>query len=188
MNKKQLILACFIFAFSSLYAFAQENEEKVDWDKIEYHLARDLKAKFPDKSEAELEQAIGGALLQVDNQWERATVHFKKAVQLDSGLYFAWYNLGLINIDTKEGYNYFKKAIESNPGFANPYYWMAYYRCRNREDKKAIPLFQKYLEVARNNEAEAGRVKIAEEVLQDLLAGREGNSLNMMRRPSKEIE
>lgn len=186
MNKKQLIVIYFIFAFSCIYAYAQDNNKHVDWDKIEYHLYQDLKAEHPEKSEAEIEQAIGGALLESGNQWEKSTVHLKKAVELDPKLYLSWYWLGLINLDTEEGYNYFKKTTEAKPDFPTPYYWMAYYRCRNKEDKKATSLFKKYLEVARGNEEETGRIMLAEEVLQDLLAGREGNKLKCMRRPPEE--
>jgi len=127
---------------------------------------------------------MGYWLLKSDNQWERAVVHFKKAVELDSKLHMSWYNLGLIYIDSEEGYNYFKKATEANPKFAVPYYWMAYYRCRYREDKKAIPLFQKYLDVAnKGDKEESGRIRVAKEALEDLLAGREGKELSMMRKP-----
>ncbi len=187
MNKKQLIVAWVIsvlFLSLAVAGHPQDSSEQVDWDKIEYHLYKDSRAQHPDKSEAEIEQAIGYALLQSDNQWERATVHFKKAVELDPKLHFSWYSLGLINADTEQGYNYFKKATEAKPDYPPPYYWMAYYRCRNREDRKAIPLFQKYLEVAKGDKNEDSRIEVATEVLKDLLAGREGKNLSMMRRPT----
>lgn len=49
-------------------------------------------------------------------------------------------------------------------------------------------MFEKYLEVAgmEKDSQEEGRIKVAEEVLQDLLAGREGQSLSMMRRMSED--
>ncbi|MBU3955710.1 hypothetical protein KJ633_04545, partial [bacterium] len=181
---KQILEREYSVEFQEAGEEPQDSSEQVDWDKIEYHLYKDLRAEHPDKSEAEIEQAIGYALLQSDNQWERAAVHFKKAVELDPRLYFSWYNLGLINADTEEGYDYFKKATEAKPDYPPPYYWMAYYRCRNREDKKAIPLFQKYLEVAKGDKNEDRRIKTATEVLQDLLVGREGKNLSMMRRPT----
>ena len=185
MNKKQLIVAWVIVSLSIVsICLAKDSKENVDWDKIEHRLYPDLKAKYPDKSEAEIEQTIGHALLYSDNQWERATVHFKKALGLNPKLYLSWYNLGLIYPDSEEGYNYFKKATEAKPDFSTPYYWMAYYRCRNREDKKAIPLFKKYIELAKGDPQEEGRLKVAKEVLSDLLAGKEGKNLSMMRRPT----
>lgn len=185
MNKKQLIVAYFIFILSCIYVYAQSNDKNIDWDEKEAQFIEALRATQEEHSEAELHQAIGYWLLESDNQWERATVHFKKAIELDPKLYMSWYNLGLINIDSEEGYNYFKKAAEANPKFSTPYYWMAYYRCRYREDKKAIPLFKKYLEVAEaeKNPQEEGRIKGAKEVLADLLTGKEGQSLSMMRKP-----
>jgi len=160
--------------------------EKVDWDKIEDRLFKDLKKSGI--SDAEIHQAIGYAILEADNQWERATVHFKNAVALDPALYFSWYNLGLIHVDTEEGDNYFKKATEAKPDFPTAYYWMAYYRCRNREDKKAITIFEKYLEVAEaeSDPIEVGRVRVAKKVLEELYSGIEGKNLSMMRRPSRE--
>jgi hypothetical protein len=61
-------------------------------------------------------------------------------------------------------------------------YWMAYYKCRIREDEKAMPLFEKYLGVAKGLHSEEARIKTATEVLQDLKEGKEGKSLSMMRR------
>ena len=185
MNKIKLIIICLFLSFACSYACAQTGDKDIDWDKLEYFLYQELKAQHPDESEAEILQAVGYTTMKSNNRWERATVYFKKAVELDPKLYFSWYSMGLINIDTEEGYNYFKKAIEANPNFPAPYYWMAYYRCRNREDKKAIPLFQKYLEAAKGNKEEAGRIKIAEEVLEDLLSGKESENLNMIRKEKK---
>jgi len=185
MNKIKLIIICLFFSFASNYACAQADNEKVDWDKLEYYLYRELKAQHPDESEAGILQAVGYTIMKSNNRWERATIYFKKAVELDGKLYFSWYSLGLINIDTEEGYSYFEKAVEANPNFQAPYYWMAYYRCKNREDKKAIPLFQKYLEIAKDSKDEEGRIKIAEEVLKDLLSGKESENLRMIRREGK---
>jgi Tfp pilus assembly protein PilF len=182
MNKKQLIVILTLVMFLAIpICQAQDSDKQVDLDKLERYLYQDLRTEHPDKNEAEIEEAIGYAFLHSENQRERATVHFKKAVELDPKLHFSWYNLGLIYVDTEEGYNYFQKATEAKPDFPPPYYWMAHYRCRNREDKEAIPLFQKYLEVAKDDEQETGRVEIVQEVLQDLLTGKEGPNLRMMR-------
>ena len=184
MNKKQLIVAWVsVFLLSISVCWAEEPEENVDWDKIDARLFDTLK-QDTGKSDAEIYQAIGLTHFKQE-KWDRAEKYLKKAVELNPKLQWSWYNLGLLDPDTEEGYNYFKKATEANPRFSVPYYWMAYYRCRNREDKKAIPLFKKYLEVAEaeKDPQEEGRIKVAKEALADLLAGKEGQSLSMMRRP-----
>ncbi len=150
-------------------------------DNYENDIYGILKHAYPSASEAEIEQAVGHALLGKGNQWEKATVHFKKAVELNPKLYNSWYSLGIIHCDTEEGYGYFEKAIQIKPDFPEPYYWMAYYRCRNKEDEKVIPLFKKYLEIAKGHAEEADRIKVAKEVLQDLIAGTEGQNLSIMR-------
>jgi len=158
---------------------------EVNYDKIEHHLFKDLKEQGG-KSDAEIHQAIGYALLKTDNKWERATARFKKALKLDPSLHFSWYNLGLIYIDTEEGNNYFKKAIEVKPDFAPPYYWLAYTYCRMRKDKDAIPVFEKYLDVAKGDPNEIGRIGVAKKVLEDLYAGKEGENLSKLRLPFDE--
>jgi len=160
------------------------DSEQVDWDKIDARLFLTIKQEGG-KSDAEIYQAMGIAHQKQEN-WDRAEKYFKKAVNLDPKLQWSWYNLALLNTDTEEGYNYNKKATEASPKFSIPYYWMAYYRCRNREDKKAIPLFEKYLELAVGDKQEEGRIKVAKEVLADLKAGKEGQSLSMMRRLPEE--
>ena len=163
------------------HATPTEQEQAVDWASVDVALYNNLKSQGTEDSE--IFQAMGYAHFQ-NKQWDRAENYFKKAVALNPDLYWSWYNLGLLNMDTEEGYGFFEQATRANPEFSISYYWMAYYRCRTREDDKAIPLFKKYIETAKaeNNDAEQGRVKVAEEVLSDLLAGREGKSLSMMRR------
>lgn len=182
INKKQLIVACFIFVFSSTYAYAQGNDKNVDLDKIDAKLFDTLKQEGGE-SDAEVYQVMGLTHLEKEN-WDRAKKYLKKAVELNPKLEWSWYNLALLYMDTEEGYNYNMKATEANPKFSIPYYWMAYYRCRNREDKQAIPLFKKYIELAEGDPQEEGRIKVAKGVLSDLLVGREGKNLSMMRRPS----
>ena len=184
MHKEQFIVAwVLVFLLTISVCKAEDSKENVDWDKIDSKLFYTLK-QDSGKSDAEIYQAIGLTHFKQEN-WDRAEKYLKKAVELNPKLHWSWYNLGLLYIDTEEGYNYFKKATEANPKFSVPYYWMAYYRCRNREDKKAIPLFEKYLEVAHGDKEETGRIKVAKEVLGDLVSGKEGQSLKMMRRISE---
>ena len=162
-----------------------KEEERVDWDKIEQRLFKELKEQGG-KSDAEIHQVIGYGLLKTDSPWERAAAHFKKAIELDPKLYQSWYNLGIIHMDTEEGDEYFKKSIEINPLYSPPYYWLAYSYCRSRKDKKAIPVFEKYLEVAEGDPDEVDRVRVAKKVLKELYSGVESKNLSMMRRPSRE--
>ncbi|MCX5695990.1 MAG: hypothetical protein NTW18_04975 [Candidatus Omnitrophica bacterium] len=108
-----------------------------------------------------------------------------KAVKLDPKLYLSWYCLGLLNIDNPGGYSYLVKAQETKPDFAPPYYWMAYYHCRLKENKKAISLFRKYIELAKGNPKEEERLKAANEVLRELLSGKEGEALEMILKPAR---
>jgi tetratricopeptide (TPR) repeat protein len=185
MKKNLLFIIVFIsFTFSIL---AENQNKKVDWDKIENALYNKLKNET-DKSEAEVHQAIGYSLLKVDNQWERASVHFKKAVKQNPSLYLSWYNLALIDIGNEIGYRYFKKAIEAKPDFAPPYYWIAYNYCRYYRDIEAVSAFKKYLEVAKksNNPSEKGRMKVTEDVLAALKSKKEKGDIKKIRHPMPE--
>ena len=182
--KKLIFLAVFLFCLS---VNAENQKENIDWSKIERRLYEDLKEEG-NKGEAEIYQIIGYSLMEVDNQWERATVYFKKAVDIDPSLYFSWYNLGLIYIDDEEGCEYFKKTIEAKPDFVPPYYWIAYNYCRHYRDIEAIPAWEKYLEVAelKNEVNEQGRINTARKVLKELKSGRAGDEAKKIRHPMPE--
>jgi len=165
---KPLLLPILILIFC-FNAFAQDAEEKVDWDKIEYRLFKELKEQGG-KSDAEIHQAIGYALLKTDNQWQRATLHFKKALALDPTLYFSWYNLGLINMDNPDFF--FRKAIETNPKFSPSYYWLAMYYKQCGKEVESIEYFDRYLKVVdRNDPQEKGRIKVAEDAVKGVKNG-----------------
>lgn len=163
------------------------HKKEPNWLLNDYELFSALKQQDASKSDAEIYQEIGLTNFEKNNT-NRAKQYLKKAVELDPKLYWSWYNLGILYIDTKEGYNYFKKATEVEPKFPTPYYWMAYYHCRNKEDAKAVPLFKKYIELAEGDSEEEGRLKFAKEVLADLLSGKNGQSLSIMRRLTEENE
>lgn len=161
-------------------SFAEE-KESVDWDKVETALYVQLKSENPEKTDAEIHQAVGYGLLRSDNQWERAILHFKKAVEADPGLYFSWYNLGLIYADEEEGRDDFRRCIEANPDFPPAYYWLGYSLCRQKRDKEALPVLEEYLEVAKDDLEEKDRVKFATKLVKELKAGKEGKNLSMIR-------
>ena len=142
--------------------------------------------KSKGKEDAELFQTIGlGYFKQKD--LARAQFFLTKAVKLDPKLYWSWCCLGLLNIDNKEGYSYLKKSVKVKPDFPIPYYWMAYYHCRVREDQKAIPLFRKYVELADGKPGEEDRLMAAKEALQELQSGKEGKALALIREPSEKV-
>jgi tetratricopeptide (TPR) repeat protein len=140
--------------------------------------------KSTPKDEAKFLQTIGLDSFK-NRDWASAQAYLNKAVKLDSKLYFSWYCLGLLNMGSQEGYDYLKKSVEVKPSFPLPYYWMAYYHCRIREDQKAIPLFKKYIKLAKENPGEKDRLIAAKEVLQELESGKEGKALIMIRGTSK---
>lgn len=140
--------------------------------------------KSTPKDDAKLFQTIGLDSFK-NRDWAQAQLYLNKAVKLDHKLYLSWYGLGLLNIDNQEGYNYLKKSVEIKPDFPLPYYWMACYHCRIREDQKAVPLFEKYIKLAKGNPGEENRLIAAKEVLQELKSGKEGKALIMLRETSK---
>jgi len=164
--------------------FRKRHAPAVNYNKP-YESAVTCNFKSTAQESAKTCQRAGLNLLEQNYPGE-AQAYFIKALDLDPKLYMSWYCLGIINIDKKEGYDYLKKSADIKPDFAPSYYWMAYYKCRNRKDKEAVSLFKKYLEVAQGNKDEAVRVKVAKEILADLLAGKEGQSLSMIRRMPEE--
>jgi tetratricopeptide (TPR) repeat protein len=190
MQKLTVAFLCAISLFSLLVTDQDKHlslfmsfcyaEEDVDWNKVEERLFFNLKEQG-NYTDAEVFQAIGLTHFQ-QQIWDRAEAYLMQAVDMDPNLYQSWYHLGLLYMDTEEGYKYFENATLAKPDFPIPYYWMAYYRCRIREDEKAIPLFEQYLEAAKSHSSEGTRIKTATEVLQDLKEGREGKNLSMMRR------
>ena len=175
-----LIFSCIIFCS---IASAEPVDPAADWSKIEQRMNDDLKTQGG-KSEAEIEAAIGHALLMLDNQWERATVHLKRAVELDPKRYMAWYDLGLIYMGSEEGDGYLRKSTEANPSFAPSFYWLGYTACRIGHDKDAIVAFEKYLQVAQGSE-EADRIKVATTLLAELRSGKPGVEVEKIRMPGK---
>lgn len=148
--------------------------ETVDRNKADYNLFNRLKESG--YSEAEICQWLG--LMHIKKQnWERASTYFKKAVSMNSKLYLSWYNLGLLYIDTEEGNRYLKKAIEAEPDFPPPYYWLAYVYCKHKREKEAIKFFKQYIDLAEGIPIEEIRYKRAKQILTELFSGREGKEL-----------
>ena len=156
----------------SPFAYA-DDPKPIDWNKMEAQFYSDLKATQGNHTDATLEQALGFLFLE-KNQWQRASIHYKKAVKLDPTLFNSWYNLGLIYIDKEKGNEYFKQAIRANPDYPAPYYWLAYNYCKEGKDKEAIPLYKKYVEISTKagDTKETDRIKNAKKLLKELYSGK----------------
>ncbi|MFC1708939.1 tetratricopeptide repeat protein [Candidatus Omnitrophota bacterium] len=188
-NKKDMVKTIFcsilmlLLSVSCAYPMvlaSQASEEGSDWDEIDYHIFLKLKEDLG-QSDAEVYEAMGWNHVRHEN-WERAATYFKKAVSLNSRLFWSWYNLGLLHIDIEEGDRYLKKAIDVKPDYPASYYWLAYSHCKNRKDKEAIKIFKKYLELAEGIPTEDQRYKKARRILAELFAGREGKELWKIRK------
>lgn len=136
--------------------------------------------KSTDKDKAKVFQTMGMDYLS-QRELMQAQTYLKKALKLDHTLYKSWFCLGLLNMDSQDGYDYLQKSIECKPDFVTPYYWMAYYQCRLGQDQKAIALFRKYIELAKNEPGEDERLSSAKQVLKELLSGKDGELLKTIR-------
>lgn len=167
----------------------KEKKETEDRDKKDADMFALIK-KLQGAGDAEAYQALGAHYRDKTEDADRATMYFKKAVALNPNLYLSWFSLGLLHISEEEGNEYLRNTVKAKPDFAEPYYWLAYNLCRVRKDKEAIPLFERYLEVAQKDKAEQAqgpsRIDVAREVLADLRSGKEGESLRNMRIPTDE--
>jgi len=82
----------------------------------------------------------------------------------------SWYNLGLSNMDNPE--RYFKNAIEADPQFSPPYYWLASYYCKTKKENESIEYFERFLRVAdKDDPEEEGRIETAKFFIEELKAG-----------------
>lgn len=160
----------------------EDNRENIDWDKMDKALYEKWKSDGG-TDEAQFHKAVGFAFLTEYNRAELAEKHFLKAVELNPKDAWALNAMGMIYIDTDEGNAYFKKAIEANPDYPLPYYWLAYTYCRFKKDKEALPIWEQYLKVAKGQDDEKDRIQVAEGVLEELHSGKDGKYLKMIRMP-----
>lgn len=173
-------------AFCVQSSWAAENQQE-QIEALRWFIAHD--PKDPELHLPQLHEALGHLLLGAEVEvTEEAAMeaehHLRRAVELDPTLYWAWYDLAILHMDTEEGDQYLKNAIAANPEFPEPYYWLAYTYARNRRDAEAIPIFERYLEVAHDNPNEDGRMEAAGKLLIELRTGIEGEALLKVRRPS----
>lgn len=164
-----LLLTCCIFLFlGTNWIMAAEDDNDVDWDKIENNLFIQLKEERK-ISDAETYELIGNVHLH-ENRGGRAVLNFSKAVALDPKRYMSWYNLGLLTMENPE--QCFKKAIEANPSFAPSYYWLASYYCKGNKSHESIKYFDLYLKTAKKDDpAEEERIRCAKIFINQMQTG-----------------
>lgn len=171
----KFVVCSFLTVLSLCNLCLAESPTTVNWETVERQLYADLKGQG--RSEAEIEEAIGHGLLS-DNQWQRAVVHLKKAVELDQKRYLAFYDLGLVYAGSTEGEEYFRKSAEGVPA---GWYWLGYGIVRSGgRDAAAVPIFEKYLATAKGSE-ESGRIEVARKVLAELKLGQPGAEVAKIR-------
>jgi len=171
-----LVIVLLIVGCSHPRAKKQKIDPNKPYQTVEFNNFRSS-----NEDDAKVLQTMGVDYLN-DRNLAKAMDCFNNAVRLNPKLYLSWYYLGLLNIGSENSYDYFKKAAEAKPDFPNSYYWMAYGQCRKRDDQKAVQLFKKYIELAKNNPEEAARVRAAEKALEELYSGKDGEILTAIRK------
>jgi len=165
---KNLVGLWLLIVVQCMSLYAEEGIISVNWDKQDSQLFEELKKEHK-LEDAQAYELLGRAYLHQDF-WEKASICFERAAQLNPKLYLSWYNLGLINIDNPE--LFFKKAIEANPKFAPPYYWLAMYYKQCGKEVESIEYFDRYLKVVdRNDPQEKSRIKVAEDAVKGVKNG-----------------
>lgn len=152
----------------SLPSFAQTpTADESDLDRIDNFLMKKMKAESG-KDDPQIYQELGLVYFQQEN-FDRSFVYFSKAVALNPRAWWAWYYLGLLNIGEPE--EYFKKAIQVNPRFAPPYYWLGNYYCKKKNIRESRKFFEDYIRIAKNDPAEAPRIRTAERFIELMKRG-----------------
>lgn len=119
------------------------------------------------RDDAQLYEKLGFSYFQ-QQEFDRAFLYFNAAVQKNPKLFWSWYYLGLLNLQSGE--TYFKKAIEINSGFAPAYYWLGRVYAKQGKTAEAIKVFKDYIRVAGRNPEEAERLELANKLLAELTA------------------
>jgi len=180
MYIKALVLIFLVFLTSGCFHRRHHTWSKEPAPPYQSEMSQNFKIS-KDNDSASFYQAMGMEYFKQSNS-VKAKACFNDAVRLDAKLYWAWFYLGLIEIESPVGYEYLKKSSQVKPDFALSYYWMGYYQTRMHQNKKAIRLFKKYLKLAKNQPTERNRVRSANQALEELLSGTEGEALKEIRK------
>ena len=173
-----------VLAFCATPLLASTGDEQQTIEALRILIAHDpTNPELPQLHEA-LGHFLLGIKVEVDEETAKeAEYHLHRAVELDPSLYWGWYDLAILHMDTEEGNQYLKNAIAANPQFPEPYYWLAYTYSRNYRDAEAILIFEQYLQVIHSYPDAAGRMELAEKLLAELRTGGKGKELRKVRRP-----
>jgi tetratricopeptide (TPR) repeat protein len=167
LSLKVLLAAIFTLSSFPLPARAQSEKEKIAFDPADESLFRKLKAETK-KDASQVYQDLGFSYFKQE-MFDRAMFYFRKAIVTNPGLYWSWYYMGLMHLESAEPY--FKKAIEANRKFAPAYYWLARYYCKSKNIKESLRYFGEYMKMAQRDPEEAGRIEIAKKFLTQMNAG-----------------
>jgi len=171
---KRILLIFLCLGMIELTAFSAFSEDLSEIERQKQELRKGLVfGKANGMSPKEL-RLIEVALLLIDareyhrqKDWEKAEDAFKKVIAHSPEICEPYYTLGIYNIGTDEGQQYFEQAIDCEQHFAASYYWHGYVDYKNGYPKKARPYLVKFLEVAKIDPEEGeGRVKVAEELIE----------------------
>jgi tetratricopeptide (TPR) repeat protein len=146
-------------------AWAQTKQDDL-LSSVDGKLLKKLRAETR-RDDAQLYEKLGFSYFQ-QQEFDRAFLYFNAAVQKSPGLYWSWYYLGLLNLESGE--TYFKKAIEANSGFAPAYYWLGRVAAKQGKTAEAIKVFKDYIRMAERNPEEAERLELAKRLLAELTA------------------
>jgi tetratricopeptide (TPR) repeat protein len=166
MNRITFALIVLFIAVQSLFAQGA-GTASADLDRIDQFLIKKIKAESG-KSDVQIYQELGLTYLRQEN-FDRSFMYFNKAVALDSRAYWAWYYMGLLNLRNPE--DYFKKAIQANPRFAPPYYWLGRYYCKKKNIKESRKFFEDYIRAAKSDSNEVSRINVAMQFIDAMKSG-----------------
>lgn len=160
-----VIFGFIVFVFLASLSYAQGAAG--DLDKIDQFLFKKIKTESG-KDDSSIYLELGLSYFKQEN-FNRSFIYFGKAVAVNPKAYWGWYYMGLLTMENPEGY--FKKAIEANPRFAPPYYWLGRYYCKKKNTKEAIKFFEDYMKKAKGDPEEAPRIQNAMQFVELMKSG-----------------
>ncbi len=152
--------------FLGAAAWAQEGTDQL-LNGVDAKLLKKLRAEAGQDT-ARLYEKLGFSYFQQEN-FDRAFLYFHAAVQTNPKLYWSWYYLGLLNLESGDAY--FRKAIEVNSSFAPAHYWLARVYAKKGKKEDAIKELDVYFKVAKKDAQEAQRVTDAQKLYNELKPG-----------------
>ena len=163
----RLVLSVGLLFFVFLASFSYAQGEAKDLDKIDQFLFKKIKTESG-KDDSSIYMDLGLSYFKQEN-FNRSFLYFGKAAAINPKAHWAWYYMGLLTMENPEGY--FKKAIEANPRFAPPYYWLGRFYCKKKNTKAAIKFFEDYMKRAKGDPGEAYRIQNAMQFVELMNSG-----------------